>query len=195
MDKRPKLDKNISESDFKEFYWLKEELVNFCRFVGILTSGSKTELEGRIIRFLNSSIIEKPKRKTKALSTFNWREEPLTRETHITDNYKNNQNVRRFFTEQIGKRFRFNIAFMDWMKANVGKTLGNAVDAWLEIEELKKMRTEPKKILPHLQYNRYVRDFLADNPEKSMQDAIKHWKVKKSKRGDNLYHREDLDSI
>jgi len=27
MDKRPKLDKGISIEDFKEFYWLKEELV------------------------------------------------------------------------------------------------------------------------------------------------------------------------
>ncbi|MEL6822332.1 MAG: DUF6434 domain-containing protein [Calditrichota bacterium] len=195
MDKRPRLDIDISETDFKEFYWLKEELVAFCRSVGISTSGSKTELENRIIQFLHNGDIATPKRKKKPLSAFDWRNEPLSRETIITDSYKNNQNVRQFFTKQIGKRFRFNIAFMDWMKVNIGKNLGNAVDAWLDIEEQQKTRSEPKKILPHLQYNRYIRDFLADNPDKSMQDAITYWKIKKSKRGDNLYRREDLDSI
>lgn len=33
--KRPKLNKKINAKDFQDFYWMKEELVAFCREVGI----------------------------------------------------------------------------------------------------------------------------------------------------------------
>lgn len=31
MSERPKLDKNLDGKTFREFYYLKEELVDFCR--------------------------------------------------------------------------------------------------------------------------------------------------------------------
>lgn len=34
MSDRPKLDKNLDGKTFREFYYLKEELVNFCRRYG-----------------------------------------------------------------------------------------------------------------------------------------------------------------
>ena len=46
---RPKLDKSISIEDFRDFYWLKEELVTFCRSNGISTTGEKQELADRIV--------------------------------------------------------------------------------------------------------------------------------------------------
>ncbi|MGH1366541.1 MAG: DUF6434 domain-containing protein [Calditrichia bacterium] len=195
MDTRPELDPTISEQDFKDFYWLKEELVAFCRSVGINPTGNKTTLEERISSFLQSGELKKTVRakSSEPTSNFDWRKEKLTADTVLTDSYKNNQNVRGFFAEYIGKRFRFNIIFMDWIKMNYGKTLADAAEAWLQIEAEQKSRTKPKEILPHLQYNRYIRDFLAGNPDKSMQDAIHYWKIKKNKRGDNLYCREDLE--
>jgi hypothetical protein len=36
------------------------------------------------------------------------------------------------------------------------------------------------------------RDFLKDNPNKTRNDAIKYWKIKKSKPGDNKYSKHDL---
>lgn len=31
MDKRPVLDNNLDSKTFRDFYYLKEELLNFCR--------------------------------------------------------------------------------------------------------------------------------------------------------------------
>jgi len=42
------------------------------------------------------------------------------------------------------------------------------------------------------EYNQYMRDFFKDNPDKTRTDAIKHWKIKKSMRGDNVYNKLDL---
>ena len=38
-----------------------------------------------------------------------------------------------------------------------------------------------------------MRDFLNDNPELSIKEAMKFWKLKRSQRGINEYDRKDLD--
>ncbi len=50
---RPNLTKEISIKDFKDYYWLKEELQNFCRENGMSASGSKLEISDRIETFLS----------------------------------------------------------------------------------------------------------------------------------------------
>ncbi|MBC8181058.1 hypothetical protein H8E88_08035 [candidate division KSB1 bacterium] len=93
MDKRPKLNKNIKIEDFKDFYWLKEELVEFCRIEDLNKQGGKIELADRIEEYLKTGKIihrhEKPNIKPK--SKFNWNREAITLQTKITDNYKNTE--------------------------------------------------------------------------------------------------------
>lgn len=54
MSERPKLDKNLDGKTFREFYYLKEELVDFCRRYGLSTSGGKLEITERIAHFLDT---------------------------------------------------------------------------------------------------------------------------------------------
>lgn len=54
MIKRPNLDKQLDEKTFRNFYYLKEELVNFCRRNKLPTSGSKLEITDRIAFFLDT---------------------------------------------------------------------------------------------------------------------------------------------
>ncbi|NJR13456.1 MAG: hypothetical protein HC779_03400 [Phyllobacteriaceae bacterium] len=61
---------------------------------------------------------------------FDWHSSPLFSHTLITADYRNTQNVRRFFQGEIGNAFKFDRAFMSWMLDNAGKTLGDAVDEW-----------------------------------------------------------------
>jgi hypothetical protein len=195
MDERPKLNKEILIKDFQEFYWLKEELVQFCRNYGLKTSGGKREIEKRIIKYIETGEItdKKEKHKIKVKSKFDWNNSILTLDTLITDNYKNTENVRTFFQQIIGKKFKFNVKFMNWMKTSNGKTLRDAVSEWNRIKNLKS--DGPKEIAPQFEYNTYLRDFLADNPRSKREIGIKLWRIKKSLRGNNLYKKEDLKLI
>lgn len=194
--KRPKLQKISSAEEFKNWYWLKEELISYCREVGIKTTGAKFEIAERIINYLNTGETQTNQKPDKLIqkptSKFDWKNEQLTVDTVITDNYKNNSNVRKFFLQQVGGKFSFSIDLMQWMKDNIGKTLGDAVVEWHRLQELKKNPNYQSVIPAHNQYNQYTRDFLTDNPDKSIEDARKYWKLKRSKPGTLKYSKADL---
>ena len=115
IEKRPDLNNNISLKDFKDFYWLKKELVAFCKENNIDHSGGKIEITNRIIYFYTTrNKIKKTKiNAKKSKSNFNWNVEKLTFETIITDNYKNTENIRQFFTIEIGNTL--SLMFYLWL--------------------------------------------------------------------------------
>ncbi len=61
---------------------------------------------------------------------FDWHYSVLSSHTIIAPDYRNTQNVRRFFKAEIGEHFKFDRPLMTWMQDNAGKTLGDAVDEW-----------------------------------------------------------------
>lgn len=193
--KRPALFDIKTEQELRKWYWLKQELVDYCKAVKISYIGNKAAITDRIAQVLEAGTIEvaEPIKKAKVTSTFNWAKEELTLETVITDSYRNGPNVRRFFQSQLGKKFKFNIPFMDWMKTNYGKTLKDAVEKWKEFELLKKDKNFKSTIPSSNQYNQYMRDFFADNPDKTIKDARKFWLLKRSLPGSNKYERTDLN--
>ena len=197
MIERPILNNKISLIDFKEFYWLIEDLLQFCRAEGLNTTGAKIDISKRIEHYLKSGQKEsREKDKSfKAKSTFDWRNSQLSIETVLTDNYKNTENVRAFFQQEIGKHFKFNVPFMNWMKNNAGSSLALAIEEWKRINAEMKYSRAPKEIEPQFEYNTYLRDFLADNPGLKRAIGIQLWNIKKTIRGDNKYRREDLTLI
>ncbi len=54
MNNRPVLDRNLDSKTFLNYYYLKEELVSFCRENGIPTSGGKLDITNRIAYFLDT---------------------------------------------------------------------------------------------------------------------------------------------
>lgn len=194
MEDRPELNKELTPADFKAFYWLKKELVDFCRTEGLHRSGDKIEITKRIVQYLASGEKAAPHQKVRSQpqSKFDWNREQLTTETIITDTYKNSENVRAFFVQAIGKQFKFNVTFMNWMKTHTGKTLKEAIAAWKRIHQDKTNNTQAKEIAPQFEYNTYLRDFLADNPTHHRATGISLWNIKKTMRGNNKYHKDDL---
>lgn len=134
MIKKSTLNTEISVEDFRNYYWNKNELIDFCRLLNLDKRGGKIELTHRIEKYLVSGEREPYKEKVLRTSRFEWNTELLSPETIITDSYKNTGNVRAFFKSQIREKFRFNVKFMDWMKSAQGKTLGNAVEKWISIK-------------------------------------------------------------
>ncbi len=188
MNERPELNKNLDSKAFLNYYWLKDELVAFCRKNGLPSSGSKQEITERIAAFLDSGEIVKSVsvRKTSIVGE-------ITPDSVIEPDIVCSEKHRAFFKEQIGKSFSFNVAFQKWLKANAGKTYKDAIDAYHEIIESKKKAKT--KIDSQFEYNTYIRDFFADNKGHTLEDAIKCWKYKKSLSGHNRYERCDLAAL
>ncbi|TAJ37169.1 MAG: hypothetical protein EPO67_03085 [Reyranella sp.] len=65
------------------------------------------------------------------MTAFDWHGGKITRKTPITPDYRNTQNVRRFFRAECGEDFKFDTPFMAWLKAASGKTMGDAAQEWL----------------------------------------------------------------
>jgi Domain of unknown function (DUF6434) len=68
---------------------------------------------------------------------FDWHSSEITRQTPLTKSYRNTQNVRRFFKAECGDDFKFDRAFMAWLKTAVGRTMGDAADEWLRRQAAK----------------------------------------------------------
>ena len=187
---RPELNKNLDSKSFLKWYWLKEELTGFCKVYDIPASGSKTELADRIAYYLDTGKVmdSAPKARRTApkitVITLNSLIEPdiVCSEVH-----------RAFFKSQIGDSFSFNVAFQKWLKANAGKTYRDAVDAYFEI--LANKKTGKTVIDKQFEYNTHIRDFFEANKGRSLEEAIKCWKYKKSKPGHNRYEDSDLVAI
>lgn len=189
MTKRPVLDIKLDSKTFQEFYYLKEELVDFCRKNNIPASGGKIELTNRIAYFLDTGKIPSASViKKKAAVLFD-----INEDTKIEADFVCSERHRAFFKEHIGNSFSFNVAFQKWLKSNAGKTYREAISAYYQIiEDKKKGKT---KIDKQFEYNTYIRDFFADNQGKVLEEAIQCWKYKKQLQGHNRYERSDLAAI
>ena len=189
MTERPVLDKNLDSKTFRDFYYLKEELMDFCRKNGLPTSGGKIELTDRIACFLDTGKVLPAKAGDKKAATIATIEEDTT----IEPNFVCSELHRAFFKKQIGAGFSFNVAFQKWLKANTGKTYREAIAAYHQIlEDRKKGITEIER---QFEYNTYIRDFFADNKGKSLDEAIRCWKYKKQLQGHNRYEKSDLIAL
>lgn len=189
MNERTELNKELDAAAFRSFYYLKQELADFCKENGLPTTGSKAELTDRIAHFLDTGNVLKSSAKRKTSVNIGT----LTEDTVIEQNIVCSEKHRAFFSEKIGKSFSFNVLFQKWLKANTGKTYGDAIRAYYRILEEKKQRKT--EIGGQFEYNTYIRDFFADNPGKNLHDAIVCWNHKKSLPGHHRYEQSDLSAL
>ena len=187
---RPVLSRQLDSRTFRSFYYLKEELVNFCRENGLPVTGGKMDLTNRIAYYLDTDeIMTGPcmnVKKTVILGT-------ISDDALIEPNFVCSELHRAFFKERIGPQFTFNVAFQKWLKSNTGKTYADAIAAYHQIiDEKKHRKTEIGK---QFEYITYIRDFFADNQGKTLEDAIKCWKYKRGLQGHNRYEASDLIAL
>ena len=101
MRERPELNKKLDAATFRSFYYLKQELADFCKENGLPTSGSKIELTDRIAYFLDTGKVQKPSpRRISAVMIGT-----LTENAVIEPNIVCSEKHRAFFCEKIGKVF------------------------------------------------------------------------------------------
>jgi hypothetical protein len=186
---RPILSRQLDGKTFRNYYYLKEELVDFCRANGLPTLGGKNEITERIAHYLDTGevLLEASIHKPKASVGL------ITEDTVIESDFVCSEKHRAFFKEKIGKGFSFNVTFQKWLKSNAGKTYAQAIKAYYQILADKKMSTTI--IDKQFEYNTYIRDFFAVNPGKTLKQAILCWNYKKALPGSNRYESSDLATL
>ncbi len=181
----------MKSEEFKEYYYLKEELKDFLRKEGLKVSGSKVQLEMRIIYYLDTgkSLDDITKGKTKDKVDKNIvNDSGISLNSLIGENFKCSELKREFFKKEIGSNFKFKVPFQKWLKSNPDKTYADAINTYYNIQN----RKEKTTIDNQFQYNQYIRDFFENNKNKSLNDAIKSWNYQKSLKGHKTYEDRDL---
>ncbi|MEM1269694.1 MAG: DUF6434 domain-containing protein [Bacteroidota bacterium] len=171
---RPALDSSLAPGEFLDWYWLKEELVAFCKAEGLPASGSKSDVRARIAAYLTDGTVLKPK------PTPRGRRDPmpdvLSRDTVIGAGWGCGPTLRAFFLREVGPAFRFNKAMRDFVHHGAGRTLGEGIDVW---ERSKSQRHLP--IADSLEYNQHTRAYYAAHPDATREDVLAAWNEKRSR--------------
>ena len=96
MEERPNLDIKLDSKTFKEYYYLKEELIDFCKKNQLQTTGGKIELTERIAKFLATG--ERTSRSHTIRKSNNIGE--ITLDTIIEENFTCSQNIEHFIRKK-----------------------------------------------------------------------------------------------
>lgn len=148
---RPMLNRDLNSDDFREWYYLKEELVEFFRNKNLSITSSKVELSDRIEYFLDTGKKKKLEFKKKVKTDIGR----ITEKSKIEENFICSEKHREFFKKKIGDSFFFPVVFQKWLKENTGKTYKDAIDIFYQISKEKKKTSIDKQF----EYNIYIRDF------------------------------------
>ena len=169
MTPRPTLDARLDPHLFRDHYWLKSELAAFCRSQGLRTDGPKTILAHRVEASLRGeppASEPAPRRNTAMPATF-------TRSTVIGPGWRCSQDLRAFFTAEMGRPFHFDGVMRARIHDGFGVTLGQILD-----EAVCGVRSvSTSEIAPQFEYNRFVRAFRAASPGARHQQVVTAWRA------------------
>jgi hypothetical protein len=166
---RPKLRASLSPTEFDAWYWLKEELVAFCRSENLSTGGLKPDVSDRIRAFLGGNAAPtptpRPMRRGVMPQTFSLR-------TTIGQGWRCNPALGAFLRSHCGAQFRFNAEVRDFIHHGEGRTLREAIECYKASVAPGFVRREPPA---QLEYNRHIREFFIANPSAKRADALAAW--------------------
>lgn len=168
---RPEPGPHLTGTELARWYWLKTELVDLARLLGVSTAGSKAELAGRLVVVLDggepSAVGPRP-RTGPAASQLT---EPLTDETIIPRGQRSSQVLRAYFEARIGPSFRFDGAMRSFVADGAGKTLGEAVDHWHRTRD-----AAPAAIGEQFELNRFTRTWHGEHPGGTRAELLAAWR-------------------
>ena len=168
MRQRPQLTSSLSPEAFLDNYWLKTELLDFCREQGLGTTGSKAELAHRVEHYLRTGDQGAISRSRKISGSM---PDNFDLDTVIGVGWRCTRQLRAFFTKVIGPGFRFNAVIRQFVHEQPGRTLADAIAAYHE----NKLAAQQPKIGAQFEYNRFTREFWLTHPDASRDDLLAAW--------------------
>jgi hypothetical protein len=179
--------KQMNLTTLENHYWLKVELIAFCKANQLPTLGSKVELIQRIKVFMTTGRKAQFKKNRSTVLRDSLQEISVNT---LVNHYKNDAATRQFFVKQVGKHFHFDAYLRQFTNKNnitPGLTYGDLVQGWLKEASKRKEATYQSTIGSQFEYNQFTRDFFANERGKSRSDAIQAWKVLKALPGKKTY--------
>lgn len=176
---RPEFDAIKDYAEFCRYYWYREELIRICRDRGLKSDGGKSELYRVIEAYFSGEMIRPTVKKTdKKKKTA----AALTPETGLIEcEFTFGSRFRDFFSEQTGEdHFKFNVDMIATVRAvkengDTAFTLGDLLDVYYG----KKTCAVYDRSM--LWWNRFVKDFCADEATKIFPERLKAaaalWKI------------------
>ena len=172
---RPELNDALSAAEFGRWYWLKSELVAFCRQRGLSCQGGKQEIARRIEAALSgqaTACLQGPRSRAPSAPM----PERLEPSTVIGRHWRLSRSLRVYFEGVHGPGFHFNEALRQFLAQGCGRTLAEAS------EHYRQSLQQPKgSIARQFEYNRHTREFFATHPGATRQQAIASWWAKRGK--------------
>lgn len=197
-EERGKLTRRTSVKDFRDFYWLKKELQDFCREHGLSTGGGKREIADRIEHFLRTGeqrapSASRPEETDAARRVNQAASEDFSMETRAPRGFRCTQEVRAFFVTHLGKGFHFTVPLQTFIKDHPGVTFREIAREWERQQAAKKAGEWKPDISPQFEFNQFTRDFFADprNEGKTRQACLEAWKRTRERRGAKKYRPEE----
>ena len=100
------LTKDLNPDEFNDYYFLKEELKDFCRSEGLKVSGSKGDLEKRITYYLSTG---EELKESNVNDYSSQSSSEIGLDSNLGENFKCSEDKREFFENKIGKSFKFKV--------------------------------------------------------------------------------------
>ena len=199
---RPSLSKSLSPDEFRQNYFDKRELTEFCRAEGIPTSGSKGDLNGRIEVYLRSGEIvkvEPVKRPTEPDSLTG-----LSLDKPVV-NYKSDPKTRLFFKKHIPGFTGFSALVQKDLKRRLaeGETLIYRDLINLHKEFLQSKHRKDPEIVARVahescQFNQFQIDYKNDDSVGIKVHSVKEaWYLVRDSPGEKTFkrYRESIQEI
>jgi hypothetical protein len=172
--KRPVFSRQLTAREFARWYWLKSELVDACRLLGVSPTGSKPELTSRILAALagNASPAVTPRRIRGRMPT------EFTLNTRIGIGWSCNPALGQFLRKHAGRGFRFNAT----VRAFVHTQVGQPVAAIIACYRASVAPGAEKPPLPaQLEYNRHTQLYVREHPGATRADILAAWKARRAR--------------
>lgn len=183
----------LTEKDFVEKYYYKQDLVLLSKKMGIPYSGTKYELQKRILEFIRTG---KKKSCTVNIKKVTVSPESLTLNMNFIKNgLKFNKKLRDYISKQTGKK---KISFTKHMGHAVRKARQEGTDITIkQLIDIYKIPKSNLEILPEdktYQWNNFVKNFTRSNESLRYNEKLKVasilWKKVRDSNKEKVYKKE-----
>ena len=193
---RPEFDDIKDFAEFSKYYWYRDELIKICKTHGLKAPSGKIELNKVIEAYFSGEKILPDKKPADRKQKIVVRE--LTLDTGlIACGFTFGNRFRDFFRKQTGEEnFKFNVDMVETVKVvkatgDEDFTLGDLLDIYYG---KKTYATYDKSAL---QWNKFVKDFCADEATQIYNERLKAaavlWKIVRESDMKKEYSLELLD--